>query len=297
MRRAVLSAGPSRSGGSHRGGRASRPMALSYFLLQARGQLVLAVALAANLTIRGTWIRAARAFANPSGADVGEEQLRMDLLEDAGGRFRSQVLDIQAMFPFSPDGLDGPATMIEFDQFGPGSHLPAPERGQQPTGAKSAYLISNQSGRELRGQPGPSTPAVGGRTESDHPFMGAEALDPFCQTGDLVGDPHEEMGLAGPDVPEGDVGEQAAVREEKIVRTEHANEVSQADMFGESETEEPKGHAEAGKDGAETHQASLRRPSLTRPLLGPPKEFDELGMDGQIDVRAVGRQDAKKALP
>src|SRR3990172_12321222 len=75
MRRAVLSAGPSRSGGSHRGGRASRPMALIYFLLQARGQLVLAVALAANLTIRWTWIRAARAFANPSGADVGEELL------------------------------------------------------------------------------------------------------------------------------------------------------------------------------------------------------------------------------
>ena len=48
---------------------------------------------------------------------VAEQQMGVDFLGDAGGGVAAEVLDVQAVLPFSVDRLDLPPAMVQIDEF------------------------------------------------------------------------------------------------------------------------------------------------------------------------------------
>lgn len=48
---------------------------------------------------------------------VAEEQMGVDFLGDTGGGVAAEVLDVQAVLPFSVDRLDLPTAMVQIDEF------------------------------------------------------------------------------------------------------------------------------------------------------------------------------------
>jgi len=54
--------------------------------------------------------------------------MRIDFLENAGGRMGTEILDVEAVLPFSINGLDLPAAMVKIDEFGVGKGLRIEQR-------------------------------------------------------------------------------------------------------------------------------------------------------------------------
>lgn len=79
---------------------------------------------------------------------IVEEQLCIDLFEDSGRRMRTEILNIERVFPFAVDGFDLPTTVIKVHEFPSGVGLCVDQRGEQPTGSESWDLIANQSDRQ-----------------------------------------------------------------------------------------------------------------------------------------------------
>ena len=127
---------------------------------------------------------------------VAEQELGVDFLEDASRRMGSQVLDIQAVLPFAIDGFDGPASMIEINQFVPVESIGIHQAGQQPAWTKALFLIADQAARELIRQSLAFMSTAGGRMEADDPILGSKALHSLGKSGCLMGNPHEEVSPA-----------------------------------------------------------------------------------------------------
>lgn len=68
-------------------------------------------------------------------------------------------------------------------------------------------------------------------------------------------------------------------------------------MFGESKTDELECQAETGEDRAKSHQPALGLSATSLVVLGAGEEPDEGWPSWKINVRAIDRQDPKKALP
>lgn len=79
---------------------------------------------------------------------VAQQQMGVNFLYDSGGRMGTEVLNVEAMFPFSIDGLDLPAAMVEIDKLGVGMSLRIEERSEQPTRSKAWPLITKQACRD-----------------------------------------------------------------------------------------------------------------------------------------------------
>ena len=133
----------------------------------------------------------------------------VDFLDDSGRRMGAEVLDIQAMLPFSIDGLDLPAAMVEIDEFGMGIGLWIVEGGQQPTGAEPRPLVPKQPRGDDLGQVG--ILAAGGRCrmEFDHPLVVTESTPTLDITGLLIGEPDEEMRSAQGNTADGRIGKKS----------------------------------------------------------------------------------------
>ena len=140
---------------------------------------------------------------------VAQQQMGVDFLDDSGRRMGTEVLDIQAMLPFSIDGLDLPAAMVEIDEFGVGISLWIVEGRQQPTGAEPRPLVTKQTRCDDVGQVGVF--AAGGRCgmEFDHPLVVTESTPPFDITGLLIGEADEEMRPTQGNTPDGRIGKKS----------------------------------------------------------------------------------------
>jgi len=137
---------------------------------------------------------------------IAQHQLGVHLLEDAFGRVRAEVLDIQAVFPLAINGFDGPAAMVEIDEFGGRELGGVQERGEQPTGAESGALIMDQSAGDLLGQAGTLASAGRAGFETHDPIALADPFDPPGPLGGLSGKPQEIMSVALRDSPDRGVG-------------------------------------------------------------------------------------------
>lgn len=151
-------------------------------------------------------------FGHDPADQVAEDQLGVDFLEDSGWRVGSQVLDVQAVFPFSIDGFECPAAMVKVDQFLSGVELGIGQGGEQPTGAEPGHLIGNESADQFRRQAGAFASTVGRGMEPDHPVVASQALESLGESCGLVRDPHEEVSTPLRDSPEGRVGKKSRGR-------------------------------------------------------------------------------------
>lgn len=140
---------------------------------------------------------------------VAQQQMGVDFLDDSGRRMGTEVLDVEAMLPFSIDGLDLPAAMVEIDEFGVGMSLRIEERSEQPAGPEPRPLVAKQPRRDDAGQVGVF--ATGGRCgmEFDNPLVVSERAPAFGIPGLLIREPEEEMCSTQWETPDGCVGKKS----------------------------------------------------------------------------------------
>lgn len=124
---------------------------------------------------------------------VAQEQMRVNLLDDTGGRMRTEVLDVQAVLPFSIDGLDLPTAMVEIDEFGVEMNLLIEERSEEPTRAEARPLVTEQACDKNLGQIGVFSACSRRRTEFDDPFVVREGSATLGITRLLIGEPNEKV--------------------------------------------------------------------------------------------------------
>jgi hypothetical protein len=99
--------------------------------------------------------------------------------------------------------------MVEINQLFPGTQVGVHQRGQQPTGAESRTLVSNEPADQLFWQVGTVAPSIDRGAEANHPFLRPEAPDPLGQSRDLIRDAQEVVGLPPHDAPDGGVGKKS----------------------------------------------------------------------------------------
>jgi hypothetical protein len=151
-------------------------------------------------------------FGHDPADEVAEHQLGVDFLEDSDGGMGSQVLDIEAVFPFSIDGFERPAAMVKVDQLLSGVEPSVCQGSEQPTGSEPGHLIGDESADQFRRQAGAFASTVGRGMEPDHPVVASHALEPLGKSCGLVRDPHQEVGSPLRDSPESRVGKKSRGR-------------------------------------------------------------------------------------
>lgn len=67
--------------------------------------------------IDGVQLRALHGVRHHPAHEVAEQQMGVDFLEHARGGVRTEVLDVETMFPFAIDGLDLPTAVVQIDEF------------------------------------------------------------------------------------------------------------------------------------------------------------------------------------
>ncbi len=157
----------------------------------------------------GVEFRVLDSIAHNPAYQVAQEQMGVDFLDDAGGRVRTEVLDVETVLPFAIDGLDLPTAVVELDEFAVGVSLRFEERGEQPTGAEARPLVVKQTCGKNPGQVGILASGSGGGVEFNDPFILPEVAQPLGVTGLLIGEPEEEMRSAQGDTPDGCVGKKS----------------------------------------------------------------------------------------
>jgi len=148
-------------------------------------------------------------FGHDPAYQVAQQELGVYFLEYTDRRMGSQILDIEAVLPFTIDGFDGPASMIEVYQFVAAESVGIHQAGQQPAWTKASSLIVDQAVSELIGQPLAFASATGGRTEADDPFLWSQVFRSLGKSGRLIGDSHEEVSPAERDSPDGGIGKKS----------------------------------------------------------------------------------------
>ena len=140
---------------------------------------------------------------------VAQDQMSVDLLDNTGGRVRTEVLDVETMFPFTIDGFDLPTAVVEMDEFTVEMNLRIEQRGEQPTGAEARPLVAKQACGKNPGQVGILASGSGGGVEFNDPFILTEAPRPLGVASLLIGEPEEEMRPRERSTPYGCVGKKS----------------------------------------------------------------------------------------
>lgn len=159
--------------------------------------------------IDGAEFEALHCFGHHPAYQVAQDQMSVDLLDNTGGRVRTEVLDVETMFPFTIDGFDLPTAVVEVDEFTVEMNLRIEQRGKQPTGAEARPLVAKQACGKNPGQVGILASGSGGGVEFNDPFILPEAPRLLGVASLLIGEPEEEMRPTERNTPYGCVGEKS----------------------------------------------------------------------------------------
>lgn len=108
--------------------------------------------------------------------EVAEHQLCEGFFEDSRRGMGTQILNVQGVFPFAVDGLQLPATMVEFDQFFSRANLRIQNRCKEPTRSEPGDLVWNQPCRDWIGQIGTASTHVLAGMKGHQLIIGTQQL-------------------------------------------------------------------------------------------------------------------------